>query len=487
MSALWGMHMKESIMNFFKSIRITAKSMFFGHSPAKVIFRVYFMTVMAGTLLLLLPWARQPGTESMSFLDALFTATSAFSDTGLTLEVTSTYFSFFGQLIIILLIQVGGIGIMAVRILIILLLGKKLSISQRYLAKSERGSVKAGGIVKLMKQALTIILTGELIVAILFIARFMTMYYTNPAYPFHGDFWATVWSGIFHSISAFNNAGFDIMGPTSLTLFKNDYFIQTLVVLGLVIGGLGFPVLADMVEYLKAKFKGNDFHWSLYTKLSIRLYFLFFVIGLLGVAWIELAQGTLWSNPEYTLIEKIFYLVFHTFSTRNAGYATVDLNIFNHATLLIFIALMWIGANPSSTGGGIRTTTFGLILLSLGSLMGGKHRVRVMDREIPKETVDRAYAVMSLTIIIITLATIVVAATTPSASIVQSLFEAVSAFGTTGLSLGITASLSSAGKIAIILLMIIGQLGVTTTLLLWNDEAHPKDAFIVPQEDIIIG
>ena len=479
--------MKESVVNFFQSLKTGLKNLFFGHSPAKVIFRVYFLTVMLGTVLLMLPFARQADTEPLTFLNALFTATSAFSDTGLTLHVTSTYFSFFGQLVIILLIQVGGIGIMAVRILIILLLGKKLSISQRYLARSERGSVKAGGIVKLMKQALAIILTGEALVAILFIVRFMTSYYNDPAFPTHGDFWGTVWSGIFHSISAFNNAGFDIMGATSLDYFRNDYFIQTLVVIGLVIGGLGFPVLAEALEYIKAKLKGADFHCSLYTRLSIRLYFAFFLIGVIGVFWIELAQGSLWSNPDFTFIEKIYYLVFHTFSTRNAGYATIDLNAFHQSTLLIFIALMWIGANPSSTGGGIRTTTFGLILMSLGALMGGKHRVRVMDREIPRETVDRAYAVMSLTIIIITLATLVVAATTPSASFIQSLFEAVSAFGTTGLSLGITTSLTVAGKIAIILLMIIGQLGVTTTLLLWNDEAHPKDSVIVLQEDIIIG
>lgn len=479
--------MWDNLQRFVKNIGLGIKNIFVGHSPAKVIFRVYFITVLLGTLFLLLPYSRQPGTDPLKFIDALFTATSAFSDTGLTIHVTSDYFSFFGQLVIILLIQVGGIGIMAVRILIVLLLGRKLSISQRYLAKSERGSVKAGGIVRLMKQALTIVLIGEAVVATLMIIQFTTKYYTDPNYPFDGNFWTAVWYGVFHSISAFNNAGFDIMGAESMVLFAEDYFIQSLILIGLVIGGIGFPTLAEFVDWIKAKIKGLDFHWTLYTRLAMRLYFIFFALGLLGVLWIELTDGVIFTNPDFTLIEKIFYMVFHTFSTRNAGYATINLNVFNYGTLLIFIIMMWIGANPSSTGGGIRTTTFGLVLLSLFSLMGGKNRVRIMDREIPKETVDRAFAVMSLTIIIIMISTVVIVVTTPNVTVLAAMFEAVSAFGTTGLSLGITASLTIAGKIAIIILMIVGQLGVTTTLLLWNDDAHTKDMVQVLQEDIIIG
>ena len=479
--------MWESIVGFFKSIGYGIKNIFVGHSPAKVIFRVYFITIVIGTLFLLLPYARQPGTDPLHFIDALFTAISAFSDTGLTIHVTGEYFSFFGQLVIILLIQVGGIGIMAVRILIVLLLGRKLSISQRYLARSERGSVKAGGIVRLMKQALSIVLIGELIVAILMIIRFTTVYFYDPAFPFQGDFMKVIWYGVFHSISAFNNAGFDIMGAESMILFRTDYFIQTLIMIGLIIGGMGFPLLAEFVDWIKAKMKGADFHWSLFARLAIRLYFLFFLIGFGAVVWIELSAGTMWNNPDYSVMEKIFYLVFHTFSTRNAGYSTMNLNVFNLGTLLVFIILMWIGANPSSTGGGIRTTTFGLILLSLGALMQGKHRVRVMDREIPKETVERAFAVMALTIIIVMISTVVVVVTTPGASVISALFETVSAFGTTGLSLGLTTSLTTAGKIAIMILMIIGQLGVTTTLLLWNDDSHTKDVVQVLQEDIIIG
>lgn len=479
--------MWETIQRVAKTIGFGIKNIFVGHSPAKVIFRVYFITVFLGTLFLLLPYARQPGTDPLKFIDALFTATSAFSDTGLTIHVTSEYFTFFGQLVIILLIQVGGIGIMAVRILIVLLLGRKLTISQRYLAKSERGSVKAGGIVRLMKQALTIVLIGEAIVAVLMVIQFVTKYYTDPLYPFDGNFWTAVWYGIFHSISAFNNAGFDIMGAESMVLFAEDYFIQTLILIGLVIGGIGFPTLAEFMDWIKAKFKKQDFHWTLYSRLAMRLYFIFFFLGLASVLLIELTHGIIFTNPDYTLVEKIFYVVFHTFSTRNAGYSTVNLNVFNYGTLLIFIMMMWIGANPSSTGGGIRTTTFGLILLSLQSLMGGKHRVRIMDREIPKETVERAFAVMSLTIIMIMLATIVIVVSTPNTTVLTAMFEAVSAFGTTGLSLGITATLSLAAKIAIIILMIVGQLGVTTTLLLWNDDAHTKDMVQVLQEDVIIG
>ena len=219
--------------------------------PRKV-FTFYFITIILGTILLMLPFSKNSDSASITFIDALFTASSAFSDTGLIVFNTGKYFSLFGQIVIILLIQIGGIGLMALKVLLFLLLGKKIGLKERILAANERGSGKLGGTIDLFKSALQIIFLVEGIATILFALRYYFVYFDNPI--FDRNIFKVIFQALFAAISSTNNAGFDILGDTnSIELFANDYYIQIVTIICLIIGGLGFPFFYDIKNYFHCK------------------------------------------------------------------------------------------------------------------------------------------------------------------------------------------------------------------------------------------
>lgn len=462
---------------------------FTGRSVPQTFLRLYLFVNIIGALLLMLPIAHKAGAGGISFIDALFTSVSAFSTTGLTVKPTASFFSGFGQLIILFLIQIGGIGLMSLKVIFALLLNTRLSIRDRSLVSQERGTGRVGGSIKFFITAVEVVLVTELVIAILLGLRFYFGYFNNPAMPYYQNLGLLVWHAIFHSVSATNNAGFDITGITSLAPYVGDLFVQTLIIIAFVIGGIGFPVFYELKNYLAARKEKEVFHFSIFTKITVRVYFAITLISILLVFGIEYFNGTLLINPDYTFFEKIYMVVFHVFSTRNAGFSTINLNMFSEATRHLFSVLMWIGASPASTGGGIRTTTLFLAILAIIAISRKTYDSNAFQRHIPKETIEKSLVVIFVAATLVTFSTLVILATNTSdqLTLANVTFEVMSAFGTTGLSLGITNYLNTIGKIMIIITMFIGQQGITLTLLQWNAKSVPAVKPVYVEEDVLIS
>lgn len=452
--------------------------------PRKI-FTFYFIAIAIGTILLLLPISRSNSINNISLIDAIFTASSAFSDTGLIVLNTGKDFSIFGQVVIMLLIQIGGIGLMALKILLLMFIGKKIGLKEKLIATNERGSGKIGNTYEVIKTSLIVIFITELVATILFSLRYYFKYFDTPV--FDGNVFNVIFQALFAAISSTNNAGFDILGGNSLEMFANDYYIQIVTMICFIIGGLGFPLFYDIKNLIKAKIKKEKYNISFFTKFVLRVYFGIALISLILVFIIELTSGTLLYDKNIPLIQRIFYVIFNTFSTRNAGYATTNISNFAPGTQVVYSILMWIGAAPSSTGGGIRITTFFICLLALYSFSKNRNNTVFLNKAIPENTVKKSLLVSFLSQSLLIIVAIIIISSSNNISLLEGYFEASSAFGTTGLTLGITTSLSTISKIAIIFLMFIGQLGVSSTILVWSNKKNNDSTLTYPQEDIIIN
>ena len=453
--------------------------------PRKI-FTFYFIALLLGSCLLLLPISRNQGTTPLSFLDAIFTASSAFSTTGLSLYNTGTYFSLFGQTIILILLQIGGLGLMTIKVLLFLFLGKKIGIKERISATNERGNGAVGGSVDLLKSAIITIFSIELIAALLFSLRYYFTYLNNPY--FDGNIFKILYAGLFSAASSVNNAGVDIFGgATSISMFANDYFIQILTMICFILGGLGFPVLCDIRNFFVCKKEKKKFKLSYFSKFVLRIYFSIALIAIISVFAVELSSGTILYDTSKPLMQRIFYVIFNTFSTRNTGFATIDMNEFATGTQIIFSILMWIGAAPASTGGGVRVTTFFICILALLSYSKNKKEVSFLDRKIPDNTVTKSLLVVFVSQILVLVAAIILVTSSSEITFMQAFFESCSAFGTSGLSLGITSSLNAVSKITILLLMFIGQIGVSSTILMWSNKKTYNSTQTLPEQDILIN
>ena len=284
---------------------------------------------------------------------------------------------------------------------------------------------------------------------------------------------------MFTSVSATTNAGFDITGE-SLVPYHHDYFVLIITSIMIVFGAIGFPVLIEVKEFLSNKNK--NFRFSLFTKLTTLTYGALLIIGTVMIFLLELFN-TLKDLPWH---EKFFTAFFHSVSTRSAGLTTVDINMFNEGTNLFMSALMFIGASPSSVGGGIRTTTFALAILFLINFSRGKENIQIFNREIHLLDIYRAFAVFVLAILMVFAATIILSVSEPGVPVASLLFEITSAFGTCGMSLGVTENLSSFGKLVIMLLMFIGRVGLISFLFTLGGK-RKITKYHYPKERVIIG
>ena len=473
---------------FFNKI----KNIFFGKTIAQRLFQGYLITLVIGSLLLLLPFASVSGAPKIKFIDSLFISASACSDTGLTTLTMSNQFTFFGQLIILILVQIGGIGILSLKIIFLLFLGKKIRLKERLFSSNERGNGKLGGSIDLIKTSLLVIFMTEIFAAL---ATFLRLVCVSEYRDMFKNLGQLIWVSIFHGVSSVNNAGFDIFpvidGQSSLMVFKSDYFIQIITMISLIIGGIGFPIFYDIKNYIKAKRKKEVYHLSLFTKFSLQSYFIIGGIGLVLVFASELLAGKsgfLFANNGFSIADKIFALIFQTVSTRNAGFATINLNMFANSTNFILIILMFIGAAPASTGGGLRCTTFFLVIYLLKSTATGADRVEVCQRTIPKKTIEKAISIFITGIVLIVFGTLALLfINNKTFSLTEVMFEVASAFGTTGLTLGITTQLNVLSKIILIFIMFIGYVGISTSLLIWSDRKVVKNLRTLPEEDLPIG
>ncbi|WP_188454805.1 TrkH family potassium uptake protein [Virgibacillus oceani] len=438
--------------------------------PAQIIVSFYVIAVIISVCLLSLPIALKPGVN-WSLLDVVFTAVSTISVTGLSVVPIVDTFSIPGIFILLFIMQFGGIGIMTLGTFFWLLLGKKIGLKQRELIKTDQNHSHMSGLVKLMIQILLIILIIESIGTIILGTYFLSYFPT----------WQESYlQGLFASVSATTNAGFDITG-NSLIPFAHDYFVQFINIILLTLGAIGFPVLIELKDFLMHRKKHFGHHFSLYTKLTTVTFFALMIFGTIIILLFEAThffQGKSWH-------ESFFYALFQSSTTRNGGLATMNVSYFSKPTLLALSFMMFIGASPSSVGGGIRTTTFAIVLLLMFSFAKGQKNIKVFGREIHDEDIRKS-VVVSFLAILLCFAAIVILSETEPVSTMEIIFEVSSAFGTTGLSMGITPELSDAGKIVITLLMFIGRIGILSFIFLFN-RGTKQTNYHYPKERVIVG
>ena len=441
-------------------------------TPTRLIAGYYFLFTVGFAILLWLPFSLQEGA-SLSFLDALFVSTSGLSNTGLSPISTVETFSLPGILILALNLQIGGLGLMMISTAIWLLAGHKISTRERALIMTDQNQINLSGVVKLVKS----VLISFLVIELIFMLILGHYYYFAGYYPVY---WIAMLQGFFTTVSAITNSGFDITGA-SLIPFQHDYFVQTLHMMLMFFGAMGFPVILDIQKYVHCKRTNQRFKFSIYTKLTMVTTLILWIVGIIGFYLFEYNHFL----TDRGLIEGFYFATFNSLSTRNAGFATVDMNAFSPATLTMFCGLMFIGSSPNSSGGGIRTTTFAIMVLAILSFARGRQYVNIYGREIETQTVYKSFMIYIVATLIVCLSTLLICMS-DSFSLMEIFFEVCSAFGTTGLSMGITGALTSFAKIVLIATMFIGRIGIITFLLIFMANAHPAKVRY-PKADIIIG
>jgi Trk-type K+ transport system membrane component len=439
-------------------------------SASQVIVFYYLGAVVVSTILLLLPITQKQNAD-LSLIDAVFISISAVTVTGLSTVDISQLLSIPGTFIFAVILQFGGIGIMAFGTLIWLVSGKKIGLRERIFITTEQNSPNLSGIIRFIRKIFFFFVMIELLGAVVFGTYFLRYFST----------WQEAYlQGFFASVAAVTNAGFDITGK-SLIPFADDFFVLILNAVLFIFGSLGFPVLMEISQWLSHKGK-MLFRFTLFTKITTLTFFILIVIGIIFINLFEYSH----SYSEKTGLQSFVHSLFYSISSRTGGMAISDINEFSVPTILLLIMLMFIGASPSSAGGGIRTTTFAVMLLTIYNYANGNRTIKIFKREIDQEDIIKSFIVFTTSMILCIVAVVILACIEPSFSLLEILFEVSSAFGTVGLTLGITPELSTAGKVVIMLLMFIGRIGLLTFLFFMGGKPD-KHPYHYPKERIIIG
>ncbi|MEH7120214.1 TrkH family potassium uptake protein [Neobacillus vireti] len=436
--------------------------------PPKILVLGFASIILIGALFLTLPAATTNG-QGLPFLNALFTATSATCVTGLVVVDTGTTFSVFGQVVILSMIQVGGLGFMTFATFFAFLLGKKISLKERILLQESLNNLSMEGIVRLAKRIIIFTAVIELLGALILSIRFS----------FDMPLKKAIYYGIFHSISNFNNAGFDLMGEFhSLTGYVDDPTVTLTVCSLIILGGIGFIVMNELYEYHVNR------RVSLHTKIVLITSAILVIIGTIGIFFLEYSnQLTL---KPLTLSGKILGSLFQSVTARTAGANTLSIGDLTQSSLLLMILLMFIGASPGSTGGGIKTTTFTTLIGAVWSQIRGKEDVIFYRQRIEYETIYKALTVTISGLFLVMLMTLILTITEKGHDFLTILFEVTSAFATVGLSMGLTPELSHIGKVLIMLTMFAGRVGPLTIAFAVTMRRNP-DPFRYPKGKIMIG
>lgn len=437
-------------------------------NPVRLIPVLFFAAIAIGTALLSLPIARA-GDDAAPFMTALFTATSGVAVTGLIVVDTPTYWSSFGQGVILLLFQIGGFGIMTAATLLGLLAGRTFGLQQRLATQVERSRLEIGDARSVLKLVLTITIIVEAIVTAILALRLRITY--------DYEWGSALWHGAFQAISAFNNAGFSTYSD-SLMGFQSDAVILAPIMIAVFITALGFPVMQELRERPFAFGK-----WTLHSKITVSATFVLLAAGFVGTLLAE------WSNPDtlgpMSLADKILNATFHSVTPRTAGFNTLDVGSFRDETLMGNYLLMFIGGGSAGTAGGIKITTFVLLLAIVSSEVRGQRDAVLFGRRVHQDVERQALSVVVLALLLIATATSILLVITPH-SLADVLFETVSAFSTVGLSTGITGELPVLGQLVIIILMFVGRVGTITvaTALALGAARRP---YRYPEENPIVG
>lgn len=446
-------------------------------NPAKLILLSFAAAILAGTALLLLPISTVSG---ISPVNALFTSTSAVCVTGLIVVDTGSAFTRFGQTVIMMLIQLGGLGIMTFSTFFLVLFGKPVSATDR-LSFRMMGERFAG--VNLFRTLLFILSTALLVEgagAGLLYLRFREMFPPGEA----------VYFSLFHSVSAFCNAGFSLF-QDSLMGFQKEFFLPGVMMGLIVIGGAGFFVISDGVEKIRSWWGRKPFRMSLHSRVILKGSLILILSGA-ALIWVFERENQLAGLP---LSSQIWNALFQSITPRTAGFNTLNTGFLSNPTLFLLIMLMFIGAAPASTAGGIKVSTFAVLLALIRSQIKGQEGAFVSKRKIPNQIVARALAVFAASFVLINLMTLLLLVTEhlglPHSQIrggfLELLFEVVSAFGTVGLSAGVTPVLTGAGKLLIIFVMYVGRIGPLTLALAVVTGRRPKAHYEYAEEEVMVG
>lgn len=435
--------------------------------PAHILVLGFFCLIFIGTCLLMIPFATRD-RHHLSFIDALFEATSAVCVTGLAVVDTGTTFTLFGQIVLLLLIQLGGWGFMTTGILLFIILGKKIGLKQRLLLKESLNSFSLQGVIKLVQRIIVITLLVEFVGALILAIRWSQEMSWGKA----------VYYGIFHSISAFNNAGFGLE-PDNLSKWVGDPTVNIVITLLFMIGGIGFFVIADVFE------KRSIRKISLHTKIVLLFTLLMNMVSTLIIFSLEHDNpGTL---GNLSTADKWWAAYFQGVVPRTAGFNTVDISQLTLSSLVYIMGLMFIGAAPGSTGGGIKITTFALLLFALWAVLRNKEDINIFERRIPQELIFRALSIAVSGIMFIFVIFFFLTITEKGADMAKVLFETFSAAGTVGLSAGFTPELSPTGRLLITIMMFIGRVGPLTMAFALAIHAKNRSKVRYAEEKILIG
>ncbi len=450
-------------------------------NPAQLFVLSFLAILFIGSFLLILPNATYDG---ISYLDALFTSTSAVCVTGLNVVGTGSHFTLFGQTIIMILIQLGGLGILTFASYFSYFFKGGTSYENQLVLSDMNNSKKLGEIFSSLKYIMLITFGIELFSGILIYTSIGSSNFNSQS--------ELLFFSAFHSISAFCNAGFSTIDNSLYdTGFKFNYYLQLIIVFTFVLGGLGFPIVVNLLKYLKYKittlFPSRDRKykpWVLSLNSRITLVTTLSITSLAFVFFYFLEYNN--TLTEHSEFGKLVTALFGATTPRTAGFNTINTSEMAFPTLIMVMLLMWIGASPQSTGGGIKTSTFAIAILNILSLAKGKLRIEIFRREIAAISVQRAFAIITLSLFVIGFAILFISIFDPEKNILDIAFECFSAYGTVGLSMGITSDLSSVSKFIIIVVMFVGRISMLSLVIaVFKKSKHKNYEF--PKEEITIN
>jgi len=436
-------------------------------SASFIVITTFISAIFLGAILLSLPISTTSG--SISPADALFTATSAVTVTGLIVEDTPTYFTFFGQMVILILFQFGGVGFMTFSTLMILLIGKSISLQDKFIIENDFTAGGYKNLKDLVKKIFLLTFGLEFLGAVVLYFQFSDL-----------DPNKRLFSSVFHSISAFCNAGFSTFS-NSFENYADNTGVNITLILLIILGGIGFLVLNDVYMFFTGKIRKFS-RFSLHTKLVLISSGLLVVLGFAVILGEELIH----KGGDLPLGKQILTALFQSVSARTAGFNTMDLGTLTTGSIYIMIILMTIGASPGSTGGGVKTSSISIAVAYVRARLRNNKKVDLFYRNIPSHTIEKAFLVIIISFIVITVSFLFIASFEEDFKLSELLFETVSAFGTVGLSMGITAKLSMGSRIVLMITMFIGRIG-PLTLLLALSRRESRGTYNYPEENIMIG
>ncbi|WP_294152910.1 TrkH family potassium uptake protein [uncultured Clostridium sp.] len=437
-------------------------------SEVRILALGFLIIILLGGVILSLPISSKNGTYT-SLVDSIFTATSAVCVTGLITVDTGTHWNTFGHSVIMVLIELGGLGFMSITTFIAILLGKKITLRDRLIMQEAMNALDIQGLVKMMKYIVILTFSVQSIGAFLLSFIFIPQFGIGKG----------IFYSIFHSISAFCNAGFDLFGNfRSLTGYYNNYYLIIIISMLIVIGGLGFSVLSDLLNFKHIR------KFSIHTKLVLYVTASLIALGALLIFCVEYKNEATLGSLNFG--EKVLNSVFASITPRTAGFNSISTGDMTMSGKLVTIILMFIGGSPGSTAGGLKTTTFAVLILTVVSVLNGRDDTEVFGRRFSKESVYKAFALFVLVMAIVLGVTMILSVAEPEQQFIDLLYEASSAIGTVGITTGVTQQIGTLSKFVIMLAMYFGRLGPITVFLALMKK-NKKAGIRYPEAKILIG